>query len=153
MIEQRKVEQLAGDHFKGSAKFLVEVVIRANNIITVYIDGDDPVSLEECRNLNRFLEQALDRDQEDFELTVSSAGLDRPLKVLRQYRNRIGRELDIVTHSGQKVSGILLNASEEGIEVEQVIHLNKKELEKKRLVFPFGEIKTAREVITIKKSK
>lgn len=153
MIEQKQLERLAEECFRGADKFLVEVIIRPNNIITVYMDGDDHVSLEDCRQLNRFLEQGLNRDQEDFELTVSSAGLERPLRVLRQYLKRTGQELEVVTNSGQKVSGTLLNAGKEGIEIEQVIHLNKKETEKKKIFFPFRDIKSAKDVITFKKSK
>jgi len=153
MIDQKQVERLAEEHFRGTSKFLVEVSIRSNNLITVFIDADDHVSLDDCRQLNRFLEQGLDRDREDFELTVSSAGLDRPLKVLRQYKNRIGRDIEVVTTTGKKVNGLLMKADEEGIELEQTILISKKEIEKKSVVIPFGEIRTAKEVITFKKSK
>ena len=153
MIEQKQVERLAEECFRGTSKFLVEVIIRTNNIITVFIDADDHVSLEDCRHLNRFLEQGLNREQEDFELTVSSAGLDRPLKTLRQYANRIGREIEVVSPSGKKTTGLLVKAGQKGIEIEQTIQISRKEIEKKCVVIPFGEIRTAKEVITFKKSK
>jgi len=153
MIEEKQVEKLVNDFLNGSDKFLVEVIIRPANLISVYIDGDHEVSIEDCHRLNRHLEHALNRDVEDFELTVSSAGLDRPLKTLRQIKKRIGLELEVVSISGKKTCGILVNAEKEGIEIEQEIRITKKEIEKKKISLPFQEIRTIKEVITFKKIK
>lgn len=153
MIEEKQVVRLVDESLKGTDKFLVEVVIRPTNLITVFIDGDSHVSIEDCKRLNRQLEQGLNREREDFELTVSSAGLDRPLKVLRQFKIRIGLELEVVTIQGEKNSGILVKEGKEGIEIEQEIQITKKVKEKKNFFFPFREIRTVKEVITIKKTK
>lgn len=153
MIEEKQVVRLVDEFLKGTNKFLVEVVIRPTNLITVFIDGDNQVSIEDCQRLNRHLEQHMNREMEDFELTVSSAGLDRPLKVLRQFKKRMGMELEVVTLTGEKTSGILLNLGKDGIEIEKEIMITKKVKEKKKIFFPFKEIRTVKEVITIKKTK
>jgi ribosome maturation factor RimP len=153
MIEENRVVNLVNDYLKGTDKFLVEVIIRPSNLITVYIDGDHQVSLEDCLLLNRHLEQVLNRDEEDFELTVSSAGLDRPLKKLRQIEKRIGSEVDVVFVTGEKTCGTLVKVDKEEIEIELEIRITKKEMEKKKISFPFREIKTIKEVISFKKIK
>jgi len=153
VIEEKQVVRLVDEFLKGTNKFLVEVVIRPTNLITVFIDGDNQVSIEDCQRLNRHLEQHMNREMEDFELTVSSAGLDRPLKVLRQFKKRMGMELEVVTLTGEKTSGILLNLGKDGIEIEKEIMITKKVKEKKKIFFPFKEIRTVKEVITIKKTK
>lgn len=151
MIEEKQVVRLVEEFLQGTDKFLVEVTVRHANVITVFIDGDNRISLEDCRRVNRYLEQYLNRETEDFELTVSSAGLDRPLKLLRQFKKRIGSEIEVVSIANNKTCGTLLTAGEDGIEIEQEIRISKKEKEKKKAYFPFKEIRTVKEVINIKK--
>ena len=153
MIEEKQITRLAGEFLKGSDKFLVEVVIKPINHITVYMDGESRVSIEDCQGLSRHLEQMLDRDKEDFDLTISSAGADRPLKLLRQYLKNIGKSLDVVTKSGTKLSGILTRADQAGIELELEVKTGKKVTGKKMQLLTFDEIKTAKEVITFNKIK
>lgn len=151
MITEDQVKKIIQDFFKGSDKFLVELHIKPIHVISVFIDADTAISIEDCRELSRHLEQSLDREKEDFELTVSSAGLDRPLKVMRQYRNLIGKHLDIVMNGGQKLNGKLLKADELGIVIEQEIKISKKEIDIKKITLPFDQIRTAKKVITFKK--
>jgi len=151
VIEEKQIIRLVEESLQGTDKFLVEVVIRPTNLITIFIDGDSQVSIEDCRRVNRHLEQKMNREKQDFELTVSSAGLDRPLKVLRQYKKRVGLELEVVTVAGDKTCGILVTAGNDGIEIEQEIKISKKEKEKKKIFIPFKEIRTVKEVITFKK--
>jgi len=151
VIEEKQIIRLVEESLQGTDKFLVEVVIRPTNLITIFIDGDSQVSIEDCLRVNRHLEQKMNREKQDFELTVSSAGLDRPLKVLRQYKKRVGLELEVVTVAGDKTCGILVTAGNDGIEIEQEIKISKKEKEKKKIFIPFKEIRTVKEVITFKK--
>ena len=151
MITEDKVTKLIHNLFKGTDKFLVEFSIKPINVISVFIDSDTTISIEDCRVLSRHLEHGLDREKEDFELTVSSAGLDRPLKLLRQYQKMIGKSLDIVMNGGDKLSGKLTKADKQGIEIEQEIKISKKETTVKKVVIPFENLKTAKKVITFKK--
>ncbi|MBW6459228.1 MAG: ribosome assembly cofactor RimP [Bacteroidales bacterium] len=105
-------------HLSGSDKFLVEVLVKPGNRIYVFIDGDHGVTIDDCVKASRFLESGLDREQEDFELNVSSAGADHPIMMPRQYLKNIGRQLRILQKDGQELKGKLLATDEKGITLE-----------------------------------
>ena len=151
MIAEAKVIKLIDAHLAGTEVFLVDVSVKPGNKISVYIDGDQRVTIESCREINHFLNESLDRDAEDFDLTVSSAGADRPLKLPRQYKKNIGNSLDVITKTGEKFSGVVLAANETGIELElPPAKKSKKEPETKIVPLNYSDIKSAKEVITFK---
>ena len=92
MIEKKVVSQLIEEKLASSSNYLVDVVIKPGNLIVVEIDNDEAVSIDDCAELSRYLEEHLDRDVEDYELEVGSAGITSPFKVLRQYVKNIGNE-------------------------------------------------------------
>ena len=151
MIREEKVIKLIEAQLSGSDVFLVDVVIKQGNKISVFIDGDQRVTIEDCRELNHFLNESLDRDAEDFDLTVSSAGADRPLKLPRQFKKNIGNSLDVITNAGEKLSGVVLSVNETGLELEILpVKKQKKDPEMKIVLLKFSDIKSAKEVITFK---
>ena len=93
--------RLAEAALADSACYLVDVVIGADNAIVVEIDHDEAVSIDDCVALSQYIEQHLDRDAEDYELEVTSAGLDRPFKIVRQYRKHIGSEIELKPREGR----------------------------------------------------
>ncbi|MCK9421419.1 MAG: ribosome assembly cofactor RimP [Bacteroidales bacterium] len=151
MITEEQVKQLVEDFLKGSDLFLIEVTVKPVNKIFVYIDGDNRVTIEACHHLSHFLELNLDRDKEDFELTVSSAGIDRPLQFPRQFKKNISNALDITTVTGETLTGKVISVDERGIEVELIPKKIKKIAEKIFLSLSFETIRSAKEVITFKK--
>jgi len=92
MIEKKVVSQLVEEKLASSSNYLVDVVIKPGNLIVVEIDNDEAVSIDDCAELSRYLEEHLDRDVEDYELEVGSAGITSPFKVLRQYVKNIGND-------------------------------------------------------------
>ena len=90
MIDAAHVREIAEAQMEGTDLFVVEVRVTPANEIVVTVDSDTQVGIDRCVELSRSIEEALDRDQEDFELTVMSAGIGQPLKYLRQYRKLIG---------------------------------------------------------------
>ncbi len=151
MITDTKLIKLIESHLKKGETFLVDVVVKPGNQISVFIDGDHGVTIEDCKELSYFLNESLDRETEDFDLTVSSAGADRPLKLPRQFRKNIGKTLDVVTKTGDKISGIVIKSTDAGIELEiPPLKKSKKEQEIKIVSLKFSDIKTAKEVITFK---
>ena len=82
-------------------------------MIVVEIDNEEGVDIDRCVALHRFLESKLDRDAEDYELEVGSAGITSPFKVLGQYKKNIGKEVELLTKNGMKLSGILKSADSE----------------------------------------
>ncbi|HTI10899.1 MAG TPA: hypothetical protein VL832_20155 [Puia sp.] len=117
---------LAGE----SLYFLVEVRIKPTNNVKVFLDGDQGISIEKCVQVNRALYKQLEESGlfpgDDFSLEVSSPGLDEPLKLLRQYKKNIGRQVEILLQDGVKREGRLLEVSEDGIVVEETKGKNKK---------------------------
>ena len=107
MIEKSIVKELVEEWLKDKDYFLVSIEISKDNKIVVEIDHADGVWIEDCVELSRYIEEHLDRDKEDFELEVGSAGLGQPFKVLQQYLNYIGKEVEVLNADGKKTKGIL----------------------------------------------
>jgi len=127
--------------------FLVDIRIKPTNNVKVFIDGDQGISIEKCVQYNRALYKKLEETglfpSGDFSLEVSSPGLDEPLKLLRQYKKNIGRQVELVLQGGTKKAGRLLEVSEDGIIVEEVKGKNKKK-EVINHTFLFDNIKTTK---------
>ena len=117
MIEKEVVSRLVEEKLASSSNYLVDVAIKPGNVIVVEIDNDEAVSIDDCVELSRYLEEKLDRDIEDYELEVGSAGITSPFKVLRQYIKNIGNEVEVQLKGGPRVTGILKSADEQGFVV------------------------------------
>ena len=115
MIEKEQIITIAERHLEGSDRFIVGCKISPSNEIELTIDSDTSVDIEQCITLSRAIEAELDREAEDFELTVMSAGIGEPLTSLRQYRKLIGRSVEVVLKSGIKVLAKLDEVSDETI--------------------------------------
>jgi ribosome maturation factor RimP len=102
--------------------FLVDLRIKPTNNVKVFLDGDSGITIEKCvqvnRKLYRKLEEAAIYPDGDFSLEVSSAGLDEPLKSLRQYKKNIGRQIEVQLQDGTQKEGQLMDVTEEGIVLE-----------------------------------
>ena len=151
MIEKEKIVQLAEEKL-DEGQFLVELGISASNVIHVVIDGMHGVTINKCVEVSRNIEHNLDREVEDFELQVLSAGLGQPFKVYRQFVKNENFEVEVVTNDGVKHSGKMLNVNEQGFDLE----VNRKEKvegkETKQLVtrvlhFGFEEMEEAKNII------
>lgn len=118
MIDVTRVREIAETQMEGTDLFVIEVRVSPANEIVVTVDSDTQVGIDRCVELSRSIEGALDREQEDFELTVMSAGIGQPLKMLRQYRKLIGRPVEVILKDGGKIVGNLTDASETSIAVE-----------------------------------
>lgn len=114
MIEKNVLIDYTEEYLKDSASYLADVSIGTGNVITVEIDNDNGVNIDDCVALSRYLESKFDRDTEDFELTVTSAGLTSPFKTLRQYKKYEGQEIEVLTKDGKKLSGVLKSSDESG---------------------------------------
>lgn len=115
MIESKALQTFIERELEGSDLFLVDLRISKDNVIEVELDSELPVSIEDCEKLSRAIETEFAKDMEDYTLEVGSAGLTSPLKVLRQYRKYVGKEVEVITKDGQKLTGILKDADDKGI--------------------------------------
>jgi len=158
MISKKKITELAEERMNelNCGLFIVDMTISAKNVIHVELDkAEGYVSINECMSVSRNIEHNLDRESEDFELHVSSAGLDKPLRVLPQYIKNIGREVKVVTTDGKKQEGLLVAASEKELTLEtsrkeKIEGKKKKELIVEQHVFPMNQIKETKIVISFK---
>jgi ribosome maturation factor RimP len=154
MISKELVRSLIEEKLTDDM-FIVDIQVSTGNAISVQIDSDNGLSIDQCVAFSRQIEHNLDRDAEDFELEVSSPGLTQPFKVLRQYRKNIGREIEVTTNDGDKHTGILKEAGDNGILVEEsrrerVEGKKKKVTVTEDLSFSFDQIRTAKSVISFK---
>ena len=99
--------------------FLVELKISKDNVIEVFVDALEGVNIQTCIAVSREIESSLNRDEEDFELTVSSAGIGYPFKVEQQYQKNLGKSVEIKLNDHTKLNGILLRFTPEEIVIEQ----------------------------------
>lgn len=155
MISKETVNTIVAQWLNDKDYFLADLTISADNRIVVEIDHEEGVWIEDCVALSRFIEDHLDRDAEDFELEVGSAGIGQPFKVFRQYEIHIGDDVEVLTTGGQKLIGALAEASEEGITVvtlEKVKHEGEKRprLEEVEHPLTFKEIKWTKLYIDFK---
>lgn len=121
MITKETVIALAEERMAEINKglFLVELSISASNVIHLEIDSEiGNVSIDDCIRVSRNVEHNLDREEEDFELSVSSAGLDKPLRAFKQYPKNIGRTLTVKTSDNQNLEGVLTAVTEKEIVIE-----------------------------------
>ena len=155
MISKETVKAIVAQWLEGKDYFLTDINITTDNRIVVEIDHEEGVWIEDCVELSRFIESHFDRDEEDFELEVGSAGLGQPFKVLRQYEIHVGDDVEVLTTGGQKLIGRLEEADEQGITVitlEKVKHEGEKRPRLEEVDHPltFAEIKWTKLYIDFK---
>lgn len=151
MIDRSKIIQLIEEKLTDD-QFIVEVEVSPTNQISVLIDSDAGITIDHCVQVSRQVEHNLDREVEDFELQVSSAGLGQPFKVYRQYVKNAGEEVEVVLRNGQKLVGLLTEPDENGFVLEtsmleKVEGKKKKERVTRLHRIAFDEAKTVKNII------
>jgi ribosome maturation factor RimP len=154
MIDKIKIEKLVGEFINGTDLFLVAVRISSSGKITVLADKKEGITIDECMAISRFIEKNINRDEEDYELQVSSPGLDMPFLVKQQYYKNEGRRIEVVDSTGTKYSGVLKNVTDGGFELGTDIKAKTKgkgkSIEIMEVSFNFDQVKSAREIVTFK---
>ena len=150
--ELEKIEEFVKDFIAESKDlFLVEVKIAPGNKVTVLLDGDKGVTIDNCTAINKalykFIEENAVFGDSNFSLEVSSFGVDKPLQLLRQYKKNIGRNVEVVSNDGTKKEGTLTEANEDEIKIEQKTGKGNK-MTKQTTTISFNEIKHTTVLIT-----
>ncbi|MDE6277722.1 MAG: ribosome assembly cofactor RimP [Muribaculaceae bacterium] len=112
MIDKELLIRTIDRALEGTDLYLVELKLTPANEINVEIDSDTMVDIDECVALTRSIEDVFDREIEDYELEVGSAGLTSPLKVYRQYVKNLGKDMEVLTRDGRKLHGVLASAEQ-----------------------------------------
>lgn len=155
MIEKKAIEEIVEEKLADSGYFLVSVDVKPGNVVVVEIDHDTAVSIDDCADLSKYIESKLpERETEDYELEVGSAGITSAFKVLRQYTKHLGKEVEVLLRKGIKLKGLLVAADESQltIAVEKQVKLEgakRKTTVVEELSFPLAEIKHTKAIINI----
>ncbi len=116
MIDKEQVTILCEEALAGTDRFLVEVKVKPNNLIEVFVDSDTAVNIDHCAELSRFINEKLDRDVEDYELSVLSWGLSGALKMDRQLQKYVGKDVEVKTKELGKQQGKLVGFDTDKVE-------------------------------------
>ncbi len=150
MIEKGRIENAVKDFIRGTDLFLVGVKVSSSNRITVLADSKKGITIDECVSIHRHIENLLDRNTENYELQVSSPGLDVPFMVPEQYYKNEGKRIEVIDNDGNRFRGTLKNITSGGFDLETEKKIKGKASEIKDLSFNFDEVKSARESFVIK---
>ncbi len=155
MIDKVVIENIITEFTAGTDLFLVDLKIDYTNNIEVFIDADSRVNIDDCIRLSKTIEGSLDREAEDFELNVSSAGLDMSLKLPRQYVKYIGQDLSVLAKNGIKYNASLVSCNNETIclkyeKMELVEGKKRKQAVESEVILPYSEIKSTFVIISFK---
>ena len=155
MIDRNIVSGIVNEWLEDKEYFLVDIEVTPDNKIVVEIDHAEGVWIDDCVELSRFIESKLDREQEDYELEVGSAGIGQPFKVLQQYLIHIGQEVEVLTKEGKKLEGVLKDANEENMTVTILKKVKPEGAKRPKLVeedvtFRYEEIKYTKYLISFK---
>jgi len=149
---RERVEILLNDALEEDGSlFLIDFSISSDNKITVVLDGDDGVTVQDCMKISRAIEHNLDREEQDFSLEVASAGAASPMVLPRQYKKNIGRKLAVKT-AEEAFEGNLTAATDNTIVLEwkarepKPIGKGKHTVQKKKEI-DFSEIKEAKVIL------
>ena len=152
MIKSEQINNIVEAYLEGTDKFVVKLTVSKDNLINLFVDGDHGITIDDCVKLSRHIENSLNRDDEDFELRVSSAGIDLPYMMLRQYTKNIGRKIEAKLKDGTKKRGELVSADSEKIEIIEDIKgkgKKKKIVPGEKLEIPMSEIVETKSIIVI----
>jgi ribosome maturation factor RimP len=150
MIDKETVTAIVKEYIDGTNLFLVGVKVSSSNRITVLADKKEGITIDECVALHRHIEGRLDRDDEDYELQVSSPGLDMAFSVPEQYYKNEGKNVEVVDAEGSKYTGVLKNVNSGGFELETEVKAKGRPKELKDISFNYDKVKSARVVLIIK---
>lgn len=155
MIFKEQIVSAIESYIADTDYYLVDVKVSADNRISVEIDHFEGVSIDYCVELSKAIESKLDRNNEDFELEVSSAGLTEPFRVLKQYEKNIGNEVEVLTRDGKKLLGVLKSVDNEGVILEQEKMIKPEGAKRKTLIteetnISFDNIKSTKYIIRFK---
>ena len=146
-----KIQEVVNKFFEDQAWsdcFLVEIRHK-DKMIEVFVDCDGGINLEKCHKISRAIEAYLDESKdfgENYVLDVSSPGVGTPLKMLRQYKNNIGRNIEIKT-AIEKFEGELKEVTEENI---KVFFIEKRKEGKKNIKVDVEKIINFEEIVSAK---
>ncbi len=149
MITKDHIRKLVTEHISGTGIFLVDVRLSSTGRITVLIDRPEGLKIEDCVMLSKHISNDLGEELGDYELNVSSPGLDMPLLVEEQFIRNEGKMVDVVTHEGERIKGIMMNVTKGGFDLKTETKVKKETVTAVRS-FNFEDVKSVKVIISFK---
>ncbi|WP_106153166.1 ribosome assembly cofactor RimP [Marinilabilia salmonicolor] len=154
MIAKQQIMDLIAEKLDADGFYAVDVAVKPGNRIEILIDSDHGVPIEYCVEISRLVEHSFDREEEDFELEVSSPGIGQPFKVLQQYHKCLNRPVEVMDNDGKVQKGILEEVTDSGFVVKEEKMVKpegkkKKELQVFHHQFSFDEVKRVKEILSL----
>ncbi len=140
MIDKDLLTGTVNDAIAGTDLFVVDIRISPDNVITVEVDSPTAVDIDECAAITRKIEEKFDRDTEDYELEVGSAGLTAPMRVRGQFLKNIGKPVEVLTGDGRKLHATLAGVNDDATQFTVAVETKVKEPGAKRPVLRTEEI-------------
>ena len=155
MIDKNVVSHIVSQWLEDKDYFLVDVTVSPDDKIVVEIDHAEGVWIDDCVELSRYIEAHLNRDEEDYELEVGSAGIGQPFKVLQQYVIHKGCEVEVMTADGKKYKGILTDVGENEFTITTQVKMKPEGSKRPKLMgqlltFTYNEVKYTKYLISFK---
>jgi ribosome maturation factor RimP len=157
MIDKNTIQTAVDEWLEKGDYYLVDVEMTPDDRIVIEIDHADGVWIEDCADLSRHLQEKLGDELGDYELEVGSAGIGQPFKVVQQYRNHVGKEVEVLAADGKKTQGILKDVDDEGTHFTVTVKEKQHQEGKKRPVlvevdktYAIAEVKYCKYVLNFK---
>tara|TARA_Y100000782_G_scaffold114807_1_gene152581 strand:+ start:15586 stop:16143 length:558 start_codon:yes stop_codon:yes gene_type:complete len=156
VITKERIQQLVEEKIADTDIFIVEIKVSESNAIKIEIDADAGLSIDKCIAVSRHVEHSFDREEEDFELSVTSPGIDKPLRLPRQFKKNIGRSLKVKYQDDKAaLTGELIDANDDSFTIlekrkERLEGKKKKVAVEEKHEFAYNQIKEAKVVISFK---
>lgn len=155
MIDKNQLTATIEKAIEGTDIFIVDLTVSPQNDIVVELDSMSSLDIDTCAAVTRAIEKDFDRDADDYNLEVGSAGLTSPFRVRRQYEKNIGNDIEILTADGRKLKAVLTGVDDNGFTFEYDVKV--KELGAKRPVvktqqetLPFSGAKSVKYLLSFK---
>lgn len=152
-----KIEALLAEKYLEedfSDCFTVEINLSDSNKLEIFVDSDSGITFQKCQKISRFLEKTIDEEGwlgEKYVIEVSSPGVSRPLKFIRQYPKNIGRKLEVKLVEGGSKTGTLTKVEAENICLEEKVRVKEGKKKVTKIIqhdIPFASIRQAKVKIT-----
>ncbi|MES2836320.1 MAG: ribosome assembly cofactor RimP [Bacteroidota bacterium] len=152
MLNVDTIKKLVESLFNNDELFIVDIYIATGNKIYIFIDRDNGLEIADCVKVTRHIEANIDREKEDYELMVSSPGVDYPFKTMRQYKKHVGKNVRVTLNDGTQFDGELksVNDTEMLVCAETPKKSNKKQIEKNDITISFDTVKETKGIVKFK---
>ncbi len=152
MITKQDVLDAVAQKIEDDGNFIVEVSVGPSNEIRLVVDSEKGIPISYCEELDALVETKLDRDKEDYSLEVSSAGICTELKVFGQFRKNIGNKVEVTMPNGAWIRGVLVDATEDGFDVETEEKMKVEGEKKKQIVktvthYALSDVKMVKDIL------